>query len=141
MLTPFEHCQNAKFTVFVYESSTDVQPIWLSVDPQYQSIIIATNEITSVLIYNLSLSARLLTFAQDNFNRITTPSYNISIRFENNNWVLLTNSYPVYLVYNQITQIQVQFSDDEDDNVIIKLAENSQLSSFIKYSSSTSATI
>ena len=141
MLTPFEHCQNAKFTVFVYESSTDVQPIWLSVDPQYQSIIIATNEITSVLIYNLSLSARLFTFAQDNFNRITTPSYNISIRFENNNWVLLTNSYPVYLVYNQITQMQVQFSDDEDDNVIIKLAESSQLSSFVKYSNSTSATI
>ena len=141
VLTPFEHWQNAKFTVFVYESSTAVQPIWLSVDPQYQSIIIDTNEFTSVAFYNLSLSAQLFTFARDNFNRITTSSYKISIRFENNNWVLLTNSYPVYLVYNQIRQMQIQFSDDEDDNVIIKLAENSQLSSFVKYSNSTSATI
>ena len=141
ILTPFEHSQNAKFIVSVIDSSTSVQPSWLSVDPENQDIIITTDSITSISSFNLSLSARLFTFSQDNFNRITTQSSYISISFTNNNWVMLSSSYPSYLVYNQIEQIQVRFSDDEDDNVIIKLAENPQLSSFVKYSSSTSATI
>ena len=110
-------------------------------DPQYQNILVATSNITSVSFFNLTLLARLFTFAQDNLDQITTQNYNISISFVNNNWVQLPIIYPGYLVYNQITQILVQFSDDEDDNVIIKLAENPQLSYFVKYLNSTSATI
>ena len=140
-MIPFEHCQNAKFIVSAIDSYTFVQPNWISIDQQHHSIIIATNNITSVSSFNLIFSAQLFTYVYYRYDDVTTPNYKVSINFENNNWALLSYSYPSHLVYNHIAQIQIYFTDDENDKVTIKLIENPLLSWFINYSSSTSAVI
>ena len=84
-MMPFEHCQNAKFIVSTIDLLTSVQPNWISIDQHYNSITIKTNNITSVSSFNLIFSSQLFTYVLNKYDQITTPNYEVSINFENNN--------------------------------------------------------
>ena len=74
-------------------------------------------------------------------SKISTSNFFTTFNFINNNWNLLSSNYSNYLVLNKIKEINFEFEDDEEDNTIVRVYSKSEISSFVKYSNSSTATI
>ena len=140
-MKPFNHWQNAKYTIAVVDFITNIQPNWISIDQQNEAITINTSNIFSVQDYNLLFSAKLITFSNGQSNKYTTQNFAFNINMENNNWELVSSSIPNYLSLNQISNFTIQFQDEEDDNVRINIQSSTYFVSFVKYLSSNNANI
>ena len=60
---------------------------------------------------------------------------------ENNNCNLATSVLPHYLILNKTTELNIQFEDNENDNVKVQISKSQYFSSFIKYTTSDSLNI
>ena len=116
-----------------------MEPYWISIDQQDQSIQISTEFINTIFTSYLIFSAKLFTIS-GNDSKITS-NYTTEINFKNSNWKFVSGNYSSYLVINKISKLVFLFQDEEDDNVIVKVETNQSYNAFVEYPDSTSATI
>ena len=120
---------------------TNIQPSWISIDQNLETVIIDTTNLTSVFTTQLLFSAQMITFSNNQGSRYTTKNYTSIFVMENTNCELVSAQFKNHLVLNKISNFSFEFEDIEGDNVKIKVGTSSYFSSFVQYLSSDSTNI
>ena len=135
---PFEHWQNSKFLIraCAYDLKVDkawVAPNWVIVNQTTASIQIDPKRISSVGVKLLWLQAQLITGAiQSSIANDFIVTNFVSFNFTNNNWELISSPSDKFVVINKIKIFDIIFSDEENDNIIIKTVDSAGLGVYIK---------
>ena len=111
-----------------------LQPEWITINQEDQSVTVTTDSITSVFSTNLIFSARLFTISLDS-NEISTNRTS-SFSFTNNNWYIESYNSSYYLVRNTMKEMYFKFGDNEQDSIKVKVTDNQNYGVFLKFESS-----
>ena len=97
------------------------------------------SQIDSVGVFNVSLSAQMITYFVALLDPNTYKSTNnfVSFAFSNDNclYVNLNSSY--YLVVNQLSTFMLTFNDNEEDFINVAILHNDHVSSFVQTTDNT----
>ena len=131
---PFDHWQNARFVIHAINENDNLIPVWLTVDQSSQSIIFNMSLINSVGIYNISMNARLITFSINSTDTSVYTTQNNTSRFNfyNTNWYFVNSNTTYYLVFEQTSNFQFLFFDEEGDDIIIQTSQNDYIGIFVQ---------
>ena len=82
--------------------------------------------INSVGSFNIILYARLITFYVNSTDtsKFTTDNYLVEFNFVNTNCQYVSSNATYYLVVGEITIFMFNFTDEEEDNIIINSYQN-----------------
>ena len=136
---PFNHWQNARFVISAVDSNTTTVPNWLQIDQINQSLIFNLSLIDSVWNYTISMNASLITFSlySSDTSRYTTINYLTNFNFINNNWNFESTNATNYLVVGNLNVFLLIFTDEEEDNILIKGIQNDYISFYIQNTNNT----
>ena len=136
---PFNHWQNARFVISAVDSNTTLTPNWLQIEQINQSLIFNLSLIDSVWNYTISMNARLITFSlySNDTSSYTTINYLTNFEFINNNWNFESINATNYLVVGKLSAFLLSFTDEEEDNILIKDIQNDYISLYIQNTNNT----
>ena len=94
--------------------------------------------INSVVSFNISLYARLITFNLNStdISKFTTDNYFVKFNFVNTNCQFMSSNASYYLVVGEISTFMINFIDEEGDNIIINANQNDLINSFVQSTNS-----
>ena len=135
---PFEHWQNSRFLIRAWandptEDGTWVVPNWVIVNQTTASIQIDPKNVSSAGIKQLWLQAQLITGAIKSSiaNDFIVTNF-VSFNFINKNWELVSSPTDIFVIVNKVNTFDVIFSDEENDNIIMKIVDSAGLGVYIK---------
>ena len=136
---PFTSSQNAKFLIRIKDENGNAPPNWLQINENSMTISIIASTITLVGTTTLKFEAQLITVSipDNNYMNYKTQVYSSIFHFENSNWKLQNITSKPYLVVNKLSYFYFIFSDNEADNVIVKMDLNEQVDSFVTFDKTT----
>ena len=72
------------------------------------------------------MNARLITYSinSNDTSKYTTKNCLTVFEFINNNWEFINSNASYYLVIGKLDVIMLNFTDNEEDNIIIKESQN-----------------
>ena len=124
------------------DNVTWVAPLWVSFNENAGNFTIETSKITSVQNTNLVFQSQLIGFSFINYNLNNTIStFSSSFSFTNDNWVVAGSYSNWYVVYQQMTNLTMNFDDTEGDTVLLKQVDSGSLSVFIQRKSKSIYTL
>ena len=137
--SPFTSSQNAKFLIRIKDENGNAPPNWLKINENNMTVSIMASIITSVGITKLNFEAQLITVSipDNSYLNYKTQVYSSIFHFENSNWKLQNITFKPYLVVNKLKFFYFVFSDNEADNVIVKMDLNEQVDSFVTFNKTT----
>ena len=136
---PFTHWQNARFVISAEILNSNNSSNWLVIDQLNKSIMIDLSQIDSVGVFNVSISAQMITY----FTPILNPNdYNstnniVSFAFSNDNCVYISLNTSYYLIVNQLSTFMLTFDDNEEDFINVAILHNDHVSSFVQTTDNT----
>ena len=145
--TPFDHWQNSRFLVRactndpIIDGSWNV-PSWINVNQTDSTIIIVPENVQSVGFFNLWVQAQLIVGLIDSSkleNYISTNS--TSFELINSNWHINTSFSNSYIIIGQTKTFDINFVDEENDKINLKVTDPGGIGVFIKSMSTLSSMI
>ena len=136
---PFDHWQNDLFIISAETVGSSNVLTWLSIDQPSKSIIFDISQIKSVGNYNISISAKMITYFINttDTSKYTTNDYFVSFTFSNDNCVFVSSNASYYLVVNRLTIFMLTFADTEEDFIYVTILQNSFVNTFVQGTSNT----
>ena len=135
---PFEHWQNSKFLIRAWANDPKINETWtniewVAINQTASSFQIDQNYVSSVGANSLWLQAQLINGLVQSFisKEYIVTGY-VSFNFINSNWRLALNPSNIFIVVNQTKIFDVSFTDDENDNVIMKTIDSAGIGVYIK---------
>ena len=98
------------------------------------------SQIKSVWDYNISMSAKMITYFINSTDsrKYTTKNYSVSFLFSNDNWYFVSSNASYYLIVNQLTTFILTFADTEEDIITVTILQNDLINTFVQTTNNTS---
>ena len=140
VLTPFVHWQNALFIISAENANTSNTISWLVIDQSNKSITFDLSQINSVGVFNISMSAKMITYFinSTDTSKYTTINYFSNFVFSNDNCKLVNLNSSYYLVVNKLSTFMLTFNDTEQDLISVTILRNSFVNTFVQTTNNTS---
>ena len=139
VFVPFVHWQNASFIISVGNTNADNAIARLEIDQPNKSIIVDLTQIKSVGDFNISISAKMITYFINNTDteKYTTTNYLSHFVFSNDNCAFVSSNLSYYLIFNQLTSFMLTFNDTEEDLISVTIFQNDLINTFVKATNDT----
>ena len=130
--SPYHQWQNSKFYIKIIEKYSLQTPSWIQINEMDETFQIMRDNVTSVGETTLLFQSQLIAYSlpQDNFLSYSTNQSETVFIFLNDNWVIIKEPNISYLVKDVMKTFRLDFIDNENDKISIKIAQNDAFSAF-----------